>query len=291
MGRRGTLWSRRRWTVGPFAAVLLVAGCSGGDDGRPDEDRSTASAEGRRGTGTEAPDPGASAGTGSAGVRWDQADGSPPDPESNKLPLPDTAEEARRLARKVVAGPAAWGPDYVRDKPYKSGPERASTLGEDCVWRQSALRDDQLVQVTRRSRVPATDGRKQLEVSAVVTVYRKVKDAQWSMARTLEDALRCPDQQLSGAERITGLASQAAPRGRSGATGDDTLDENGLIDRTGDGDVPQPYSWSQTRFGNIVMSAVVKGADGHEKDEVDLAGPTALTNMLVKTEAELGDAP
>ncbi|MFF2996823.1 hypothetical protein ACFVTC_19990 [Streptomyces sp. NPDC057950] len=89
-----------------------------------------------------------------------------------------------------------------------------------------------LATLTRYSELPAEHGKGPVRVAAVVTAHRPVRDAEWEMAETLEEALRCPDQELRQGERISGLLSRGSDFGLLGnSTSEDTL--AGRYDRIG----------------------------------------------------------
>ncbi len=229
--------------------ALLLAGCSEDGGGKP------AGGDGRdRKGGTSAPAPGTQAPS--------------PTPTAVDLRLdpsraPKTTADAERLALAVVAGPDSWGPDYVKRAPYLSAPGSWPVLDKDCTWEGGARPRTVLASVTAYSEIPAAGGKGPLRVAATVTVHRTESDADWELAETLEEALRCPDQRLRENERITGLMSLGTPYGVNGnATTADSVLERG--DYHNDAfKQPQYYSWYQTRIGQVTLASVVKGAPGY----------------------------
>ncbi|MFJ1557735.1 hypothetical protein [Streptomyces mirabilis] len=166
----------------------LLAGCSGAGGGEAAEPPGSKNATASSGT-RSSPGPGPSA----TGL------GFTPDPGR----APKTRSEAGHLARAVAGAPANWGPGFVKRDPYESDPGFWLVLDATCVLRRDPLPATVLAILTRYSELPAQDGKGPIRVAAVVTVHRTAKDADWEMAETLEEALRCPDQQLRQGERTT----------------------------------------------------------------------------------------
>ncbi|MGW8604343.1 hypothetical protein ACWGLB_35970 [Streptomyces sp. NPDC055893] len=212
-----------------------------------------------------------------------------PDPKR----APKTEAAARRLALAVVAGPDAWAPGYVKRTPHLSDPDYWPVLGATCSWETGTRPADVLASVTAYSELPAVDGKGVLRVAATVTVHRTESDADWEMASTLEEALRCPDQKLRDGERITELMSLGNPFGVGGnATADDSLREGGsYVNDAVKG--KQFYSWYQSRIGQVTVATVVKGAPGYsEMNDGAITGTSqaqvrALVTMLDRAKDEL----
>lgn len=256
---------------------LMLAGCSMGAEEKPRgaEDRSASGSPAPRHGDTEV-SPGASASPGDY----------PFAPASEHLP--SSAADGLRLARTVAAEPEVWGQGFVAASPHESDPARWARLGEDCVWQREPLPDSVLTSLTRHSELPAEDGKGPLRVSAVVTVHRDAEGADWEMAGTLEEALRCPGQRLRDDERIEGLLSQGQAFGTSvNRYAEDTLRETGTYhsDQLGG---PHLYVWSQARIGQTTVAVAAKGADGRTQEEIDTAVRNGLTTMLNRIEEELG---
>ncbi|MEU9877138.1 hypothetical protein [Streptomyces phaeochromogenes] len=272
---------RVRLCVGVLATGLLLAGCSGD--------------EGDGGDGTAKPAESKPTSSPQAAASGDTRSSPTPSPSATSLdftPDPDrapkTRAEALRLARAAAAAPANWGPGYVRRTPYESDPGLRPVLDANCVWQREPLPATVLATLTRYSELPAEDGKGPLRVAAVVTVHRTVKDADWEMAGTLEEALRCPDQQLRQGERITELGSLGAGFGLMGNfTAEDMLTEGGKYysDELGG---PYHYYWSQSRMGQVTVAAVGKGSKGRSADEVNTALLQAKVAMVSRVESELG---
>ncbi|MFF5917930.1 hypothetical protein ACFY8C_06265 [Streptomyces flavochromogenes] len=212
-----------------------------------------------------------------------------PDPKR----APKTEAEARRLALAVVAGPDAWAAGYVKRTPYLSNPDYWPVLGATCSWETGTRPAGVLASVTAYSELPAVGGKGVLRVAATVTVHRTESDADWEMASTLEEALRCPDQKLRDGERITELMSLGNPFGVGGnGTAHDSIREGGsYLNDAVKG--KQSYSWYQSRLGQITVATVVKGAPGYsEMNDGTITGTSqaqirALVTMLDRAKDEL----
>ncbi|WP_329621765.1 hypothetical protein OG357_15925 [Streptomyces sp. NBC_01255] len=273
-----------RACCGLLLGGLIATGCTGGgDDGkRPD---------GKGGTRTSAA-PTSAAPTSAAPTTAAPAPTAldfVPDPKR----APKTEADARRIALAVVGGPDAWGPEYVKRTPHLSDPDYWPVLGANCSWETGTRPSTVLSSVTAYSEVPADGARGTLRVAATVTVHRTEADADWEMAGTLEEALRCPDQKLRDGERISGLISLGNPFGVGGNfTADDSLGERGIyLNDAVKGD--QFYGWYQSRIGQVTVATVVKGAPGYsEQDTATTVGTIpaqvqALVTMLERAQDEL----
>ncbi|MFI8961495.1 hypothetical protein ACIGO8_05215 [Streptomyces sp. NPDC053493] len=258
--------------------ALLLAGCSGGAGGGGTDGKS-----GGKG--------GASPSASAPSTTKPSPSASPTDIDFTPDPkrAPKTAADARRLALAVVAGPDAWGPDYVKRTPYLSDPAFWPVLNERCEWEGGELPRSVLASVTAYSEIPATGGKGPLRVASVVTVHRTANDADWEMAETLEEALRCPDQTLRDGERVTGLASLGMPYGTGGnAHATDSLSEHGsYLNDAFKG--PQQYSWYESRIGQVTVATVVKGAPGYTSDVTSVQTQAQVT-MEARLKAQTGAA-
>lgn len=267
-----------------FGVGLLLAGCSGSGGGEAAGAKGSTTSAGTRSSPTSSPD--ASSAPDPSATPSSSVFSFAPDPAR----LPKTRAQAVRLARAVTAEPVKWGPGFVKRDPYETDPGYWPVLDANCVWQRDLLPPTVLASLTRYSELPAQDGKGPIRVSAVVTVHRTVTDAGWEMAETLEEALRCPDQQLRQGERITGLLSQGAAYGLMGnLTSEDFLSEGGQYysDELGG---PHYYYWSQSRLGQVTVAVVGRGAKGRTEAEVSTAMSQAITQMLSDVETELGAA-
>ncbi|MFG2881925.1 hypothetical protein ACGFYV_06300 [Streptomyces sp. NPDC048297] len=203
--------------------------------------------------------------------------------------LPRTRSAALSLLRAVTAGPDSYGPGYERRTPYESDPASWPVLGDDCVWRQQPLPADVLATLTRYSRLPAGSGRGEVRTTATVTVHRTTGQADWEIAETLEEALRCPDQQLRATERITGLNSIGSGYGTNGNTSaDDVLLEVGDYLAPALGKDPTTYLWDQVRLGPVTVAVAVEGGKGVAQTELLTVQARAVAAMETKVRGELG---
>ncbi|MFF9016165.1 hypothetical protein ACF09C_24760 [Streptomyces sp. NPDC014870] len=261
---------------GLLACGLILTGCSdpGEGDGKGDGKGGPPTSRGPSGTSTAPP---ASAAPAPTGLEFTA------DPSR----APKNEADAKRLARAIVAGPESWGPDYVERTPHLSADTYWPVLDAGCTWEAGTRPPTVFHSVTAYSEVPASTGKGLLQVSATVTVHRTETDADWEMAQTLEEALRCPSQQLRDGERITGLMSLGSPFGVGGNfTAADSLREAGTyVNDAVKGE--QTYSWYQSRVGQVTVAAVVKGAPGHTGQEVDRAQIQALVAMVGRAEDAL----
>ncbi|XIE79739.1 hypothetical protein AB6O49_20530 [Streptomyces sp. SBR177] len=259
--------------------VLLLAGCSGGGADPAPGGGSTGRGDGKGG-GTSASAPATAQPT---PTPTPTALDFTPDPKR----APRNAAEARRMALAIVAGPESWGPDYVKRAPYLSAPDAWPVLDQNCTWEIAAPPRSVLASVTAYSEIPATGGRGPLRVAATVTVHRTESDADWEMAETLEEALRCPQQQLREGERVTDLGSIGVPYGQGGnGHATDTLVEHGTY--VNDAFKGQhTYSWYEARIGQITVATVVKGAPGHTEDATSVQTQAQVT-MEARVKEQLG---
>lgn len=266
-----------------LAGLLMLTGCTGtAEDGKPPEGAASSRAS--------APSSSASGSASAAPTPAPTKLGFVPDPKR----APANAADAKRLALAVVAGPDAWGPDYVERTPHLSADGYWPVLDEQCTWETGTRPPTVLYSVTAYSEVPAKAGKGLLRVSATVTVHRTESDADWEMAQTLEEALRCPEQRLRDGERITGLISIGNPFGvGDNYTAADALGEMGRYhdDAVEDGPDGQKYGWFQSRVGQVTVASVAKGAPGHTDREIDSAQVQALVAMIGRAEDELEAQP
>ncbi|MDV9169294.1 hypothetical protein R6V09_03955 [Streptomyces sp. W16] len=259
-----------RLCCGALATGLLLAGCSGAAGGGSPE-----------AAGSER----ASTGSGTSSSPTPSATGL--DFTADPARAPKTSTEGERLARAVAAAPVNWGPGFVRRTPYETAPGSWPELDANCVWERRSLPSTVLATLTRYSELPAEGGKGPIRVAAVVTVHRTVNEADWEMSETLEEALRCPDQQLREGERITGLASQGSDFGILGnLIAEDMLTESGnyYSDELGG---PYFYSWMQSRLGQVTVAAVGKGSKGRSAAEVSAALVQGAGAMISRAESEL----
>ncbi|GAA0415753.1 hypothetical protein GCM10010357_41350 [Streptomyces luteireticuli] len=259
----------------------LLAGCSGASDGdgRSRPEGTGASASGSATAAVAASPQSGEPGAGAADARF----------TADPARLPGNRSAALELLRAVVAGPDGYGPGYERRTPYESDPADRPVLGTDCVWRQEALPGDVLGSLTRYSRLPAADGRGEVRTAATVTVHRTAAQADWEIADTLEQALRCPDQQLRATERISGLNSVGSGYGSNGNTSaDDYLTEIGTYADPALGAKATHYVWSQARLGPVTLAVAVQGGAGYQLNDLLVIPARAIATMETKVRTRLG---
>ncbi|MFB6895012.1 hypothetical protein [Streptomyces hydrogenans] len=260
---------------------LLLVGCSGGGGGEP----ATSTGAPTRASSGAAPAPSTSA------PRVAPVPGATPtalDFVPDPARAPKNAAEAARLARTILSGgPDSWGPGYVARTPYLSAEGYWPVLAEGCAWETGAAPSTVLHSVTAYMELPGASGKGTVRVSSTVTVHRTEDAADWEMAETLEEALRCPDQLLRDGERISGLMSLGNAYGvGDNYTADDTVNERGKYLKEG---VPgeQYYGWSQSRLGQVTIAVSAKGAPGHDEQELGTAMAQASVAMLTRAETAL----
>ncbi|MFI9562437.1 hypothetical protein [Streptomyces rishiriensis] len=276
--RRRTTWPVRA-AASAAGAALLVGGCGAGG-GKAAGPSPTAS--GRSATPSTSGSPAATQSAAAAGGSTAKATPFKADPAK----LPRTGPQAEALAQAVVLQPQAWGPDFRAQRPAASTPGTVAVLDAECRWQRRPLPSTVLASSSRYSEQPGRGGKGTLKVTAAVTVHTSVRAADEQLATTLEEALRCRDQQVRTDERISGLASVATPYGQGGNTyADDSVLEIGSYLT---GDTPQSYRWNVARLGSVTVAVSVMGARGYKDDELTRAASYALTTMLSRIESELG---
>ncbi len=200
--------------------------------------------------------------------------------------MPRTKQQAEKLAAAVALQPAAWGADFRAQQPAASTPGTVAVLGEQCRWERRALPKGVLASRSLYSKIPSSGAKGEVRVTAAVTVYATVLGADDQLSTTLEEPLRCREQQVRTDERISGLISVGNPYGQSGNTyADDEVLEIGSY-LTGNSE--QTYRWHVTRLGTVIVTVSLKGAKGYSDDELTRYASHALTTMLGRVEFELG---
>ncbi|WP_019071650.1 hypothetical protein [Streptomyces hokutonensis] len=179
---------------------------------------------------------------------------------------PKTRAEAVAFVRELTVRPDYFGTGYRRRDPFESDPAEWAVLGEDCLWRREALPGTVLASLTRAYELPAKDGKGPVYVSLTVTVHQDVVSARRDMAGSLEEALRCPEQQLNATDRVLGLFSRvdAFTDGRS-VISDDDLTETGSW--AADGAKPHPFDWYKFRMGPVTVAATARHGSGRTEAE------------------------
>ncbi|MEU6508422.1 hypothetical protein [Streptomyces sp. NPDC046942] len=273
MGNAGTRRHGGRAGVALAVCGVLLAGCSG-------------SGGGSGGPGTASPPA-----SGSASARVDDGSTAAATPRFTADPakLPGTRSAALELLRAVTAGPDSYGPGYLRRSPFESDPADWPVLGTDCVWQQQPLPGDVLASLTRYSRLPAGGGKGEVHTAATVTVHRTTAQADQEIAETLEEALRCPDQQLRDTERIAGLNSVGSGYGTNGNTSaDDVLEEVGAYYNSALDKGPLFYLWDQVRLGPVTIAVAVQGGKGFRQEDLLIVQARAVADMETRVRNQLG---
>ncbi|MFG2571706.1 hypothetical protein [Streptomyces sp. NPDC048481] len=200
--------------------------------------------------------------------------------------MPRTRPRADALAQAVVLRPQDWGPGFRAQRPAASAPGTVAVLDAQCSWQRRPLPDSVLASSSRYGELPGTGGRGTVKVTSSVTVHATVGAADEQLATTLEDALRCREQQVRTDERISQLASVASPYGQGGNTyADDSVVEIGSYLT---GNSAQPYHWNVARLGSVTVAVSVMGAKGYKDDELTSFASYALSKMLSRIESGLG---
>ncbi|SHI26227.1 hypothetical protein SAMN05444521_6425 [Streptomyces sp. 3214.6] len=200
--------------------------------------------------------------------------------------MPRTKRQAEALAAAVALKPEAWGADFRAQQPAASTPGTVAVLDEQCRWERRALPRGVLASLSRYSEIPAVGGKGEIKVTAAVTVHATVLDADDQLSTTLEEPLRCREQQVRTDERISELMSVGSPYGQGGNNYAD--DEVVEIGKYLTGNSKQTYRWTVARIGTVVVTTSVKGARGYSDDELTRQASLALTTMLGSVKSELG---
>ncbi|MFF6783344.1 hypothetical protein [Streptomyces sp. NPDC012510] len=276
-GHRGG-W-RLRAAASGTAAVVLLGGCSA-------DAADTAAEPGGRAS--EGSTPSASA-SGQASTEDAEPSATPsPTPfQADPNRVPRSRERGATFAEAVVMRPQDWGPGFQAQQPLaRSAENTVAVLDKECRWQRRALPDDVLASVSLYSRLPGTGKRGTIRVTASVTVHTTVADADDALSEALEEALRCPEQQVRADERIAGLMSVGTPFGRRDNTyADDSVFESGDY-LTGSG--KEPYRWMVTRLGTVTVAVSIKGAQGYTAPELDQYMTRGTVTMLDRVSYELG---
>ncbi|MFI0966474.1 hypothetical protein ACH4S8_34540 [Streptomyces sp. NPDC021080] len=269
----------RPWRVAASiaAAAVVLGGCSSGDDGKTAEAGSSTPSRSAAASGSPSATASASPSGGGA---------SPGTPfQADPAKVPRTKSRAEALAAAVALKPQGWGAGFRAQQQAASTPGTVAVLDEQCRWERRSLPHGVLASLSRYSEIPAAGGKGELKVSAAVTVHTTVRDADEQLATTLEEPLRCRQQQVRTDEWISGLMSTAIPYGQGNNTySDDQVVEMGKY-LTGKRE--QTYYWHVTRLGTVTLAVSVKGAEGYSDNEVAKYAAEADSAMLTRVESEL----
>ncbi|MFD4601255.1 hypothetical protein ACFWPQ_24885 [Streptomyces sp. NPDC058464] len=200
---------------------------------------------------------------------------------------PKTRAEAVAFVRGLDVRPDYFGAGYRRREPFESDPAEWAVLGEDCLWRREALPDTALASLTRAYELPEQDGKGAVYVSLTVTVHESTVAARRDMARSMESALRCPEQRLNTTDVVRGLYSQvdAAGDGRTPISEDDLTE---LGEWIADGESrAHPFDWHKFRLGPVTVAATARHGAGRSQEEDDtVTGGVYQGVSLVATEID-----
>ncbi|WP_406355050.1 hypothetical protein [Streptomyces sp. NBC_00658] len=179
---------------------------------------------------------------------------------------PRTRAEAVEFVRELTVRPDYFGTGYRKRDPFESDPAEWAVLGEDCLWRREALPNTVLASLTRMYELPTKGGKGPVYVSLTVTVHQDVVSARRDMAGSLEEALRCPEQQLNATDRVRVLYSRvdAFTEGRP-VISDDDLTESG--NWVADGAKAHPFDWYKFRMGPVTVAATARHGSGRTEAE------------------------
>ncbi|WP_098008525.1 hypothetical protein [Streptomyces sp. sk226] len=281
---------RKLMLVGPrlmavAAAGALLAGCGG------------SSAKDRSGPG---PEPIRSARQGGPATGGEETGASKkPDPKQSTLPgalpsaydftpnpdrVPKNAAQARKLTRGAALGEDDWTAGMVRHTPYESGGSWP-VLPDSCVWTRSALPAGILDRFTRRLDIPARGGKGRVQGAVTVTVHRTEAGADREIEDTVQESFRCPDQELGGGQRLTGLMSLRFDQ-KDVRNADASLFEAGKYSGPESGGV-QDYVWSKSRIGPVTTAVSVKGAKGYTDTDLLRIAAEGGAKVLYRVELEL----
>ncbi|MFI1223287.1 MULTISPECIES: hypothetical protein [unclassified Streptomyces] len=265
------------------AAGVLLAGCGGSaSKSGPDPKRSGSAKQGGPATDGEK--------TGASGK---------PDPKQSTLPgalpsaydftpnparVPKNAAQARKLTRNAALGEADWTAGMVRHTPYEGGGSWP-VLADSCVWSRSALPSGVLDSFTRRLDVPAQDGKGRVQGAVTVTVHRSVAGADKEIKDTVQESFRCPQQELGGGQRLSGLMSLQFDQ-KDVRNADASLFEAGKYSGPGSGGI-QDYVWTKSRIGPVTTAVSVKGAKGYKNSDLLRIAAEGGAKVLYRVELEL----
>lgn len=267
------------------AAGMLLAGCGGsasrGGDG-PDPEPSGSVKQGGR-----AADGGKTGATGKPDAKESTLPGALPSAYTftpDPARVPKSAAQARKLTRGAALGEADWTAGMVRHTPYESG-GTWPVLADSCVWSRSALPSGVLDRFTRRLDIPAREGRGRVQGAVTVTVHRSAAGADQEIKDTVQESFRCPQQELGGGRRLSGLMSLQFDQ-KDVRNADASLFEAGKYTGPESGGI-QDYVWTKSRIGPVTTAVSVKGAKGYNNSDLLRIAAEGGAKVLYRVELEL----
>lgn len=271
--------------VAVAAAGVLLAGCGGsaskGGDG-PDPEPSGSAKQGGRAADGRKTDA-----TGKPDAKQSTLPGALPSAYEftpNPARVPKDADRARKLTRGAALGETDWTAGMVRHTPYESG-GTWPVLADSCDWSRSALPAGVLDSFTRRLDVPARDGRGRVQGAVTVTVHRSVAGAEKEIEDTVQESFRCPQQELGGGQRLSGLMSLRFDQ-KDVRNADASLFEAGKYTGPESGGI-QDYVWTKSRIGPVTTAVSVKGAKGYKNSDLLRIAAEGGAKVLYRVELEL----
>ncbi|OWA25959.1 hypothetical protein [Streptomyces sp. CS057] len=270
--------------VAVAAAGVLLAGCgSASKDGDGPDPKPSGSAEqggraadGRKADATAKPDAKESTLPGALPSAYEFT----PNPDR----VPKNADQARKLTRNAALGENDWTAGMVRHTPYESGGSW-SVLPDSCVWTRSALPSGVLDSFTRRLDIPAQGGKGRVQGAVTVTVHRSVAGAEKEIEDTVQESFRCPQQELGGGQRLSGLMSLRFDQ-KDVRNADSSLFEAGKYTGPESGGI-QDYVWTKSRIGPVTTAVSVKGAKGYKNSDLLRIAAEGGAKVLYRVELEL----
>ncbi|MFF9818726.1 hypothetical protein [Streptomyces sp. NPDC014006] len=211
--------------------------------------------------------------------------------------MPKTTADAERLTDAVALRPDEWKQDFVAQRPAASAPGTWAVLDNSCRWQRQKLPAGVLASVSRYSELPGGTDAATIKVTAMVTVHASLADADQQLSTTLEEVLRCPDQQIRSGERVTGLGSLGNPFGKGDQKyADDTVYEAGHYDLGGAtangqdaaGQGQFTYQWLVARLGTVTVGVSARCAAGCTQQQLSQTAIDGLVRMLQRIRTSLG---
>ncbi|WP_254646399.1 hypothetical protein [Streptomyces sp. GbtcB6] len=194
---------------------------------------------------------------------------------------PKTRADAVAFVRELDVRPDYFGVGYRKREPYESDPATWAVLQDDCLWQRVALPKTVLASLTRTFELPEKAGKGAVYVSLTVTVHTDTVAARRDMARSMESALRCPEQRLNATDVVRGLYSQveAADEGRAPIS-DDDLTEVGewIVDGASEA---HTFDWYKYRLGPVTVAATARHGAGRSDDEDSAVSSDLMSGVIL----------